>query len=94
MKTHMHEDRGNGIHDESEFWSIDNQLMADSDFSFSLNDTVPFGVKNIWKDNENHVQLMVLDAAPAKDSASVHHLENSHGMAARQTSRRYRQLHH
>lgn len=71
MKTHMHEDRGNGIHDESEFWSIDNQLMADSDFSFSLNDTVPFGVKNIWKDNENHVQLMVLDAAPAKDSAKL-----------------------
>ena len=45
--------------------------MADSDFSFSLNDTVPFGVKNIWKDNENHVQLMVLDAAPAKDSAKL-----------------------
>ena len=71
MKSHMREDRGNGPHDGSEFWNMDSQFMADTDFSFSLNKTVPFGVKNIWKNGDDHVQLMVLDAAPAKDAAKL-----------------------
>lgn len=50
---------------------MDSQFMADTDFSFSLHETVPFGVKNIWKNGDDHVQLMVLDAAPAKDAAKL-----------------------
>ena len=72
MKTDMEE--GNidpSGYDPTKVWHAKAHLAANTDFSFKLGDMVPFGIKHVWESGSEHIQLMVLDAAPAKDTAKL-----------------------
>ena len=109
MKTDMEE--GNidpSGYDHTKVWHDKARPVANTDFSFKLGEMVPFGIKHAWEGEDQRVQLMVLDAAPAKDTAklcwnivsppreeaSVHRLEDPGKLEAWPTARRHRQLHY
>ena len=72
MKTDMEE--GNidpSGYDHTKVWHDKARPVANTDFSFKLGEMVPFGIKHAWEGEDQRVQLMVLDAAPAKDTAKL-----------------------
>ena len=72
MKTDMEE--GNidpSGYDHTKVWHDKARPVANTDFSFKLGEMVPFGIKHVWEGEGQRVQLMVLDAAPAKDTAKL-----------------------
>ena len=72
MKTDMEE--GNidpSGYDPTKVWHDKARPVANTDFSFKLGEMVPFGIKHAWEGEDQHIQLMVLDAAPAKDTAKL-----------------------
>ena len=72
MKTDMEE--GNidpSGYDHTKVWHDKAQPVANTDFGFKLGSMVPFGIKHVWEGEGQRVQLMVLDAAPAQDTAKL-----------------------
>ena len=72
MKADMGEGNINPSgYDPTKVWHAQAHLAANTDFSFKLGDMVPFGIKHVWESGSEYIQLMVLDAAPAKDTAKL-----------------------
>lgn len=72
MKTDMEE--GNidpSGYDPTKVWHDKAQPVANTDFGFKLGGMVPFGIKHVWEGEDQRVQLMVLDAVPAQDTAKL-----------------------